>query len=178
MAVTLLQKQNKTLMETTTLQTQSTVISIPAFLEHWQGHRNLTRRTILAFPEDKLFSYSVGGMRPFSELALEMIQLTGGGIKGIVSGEWESYDAQNERYKASTRAELLALWDAVTEDLNRLWPQVTSERLQKIDKAFGAWEGPVHWITFYFVDNETHHRAQGYVYLRSLGIEPPHFWER
>ncbi|MEJ7681733.1 MAG: DinB family protein [Segetibacter sp.] len=31
---------------------------------------------------------------------------------------------------------------------------------------------------FYFIDNEIHHRAQGYVFLRSLGIEPPHFWER
>ncbi|MGO3807708.1 MAG: DinB family protein [Sphingobacterium sp.] len=30
----------------------------------------------------------------------------------------------------------------------------------------------------YFVDNEIHHRGQGFVYLRSLGIEPPHFWER
>jgi uncharacterized damage-inducible protein DinB len=165
-------------METSTLQAQSSVISIPAFLEHWQGHRALTRRTILAFPEDKLFTYSVGGMRPFSELALEMIQLTGGGIKGIVTGKWDNYEAQSERYKATTRAELLALWDAVTDDLNRFWPQVTSERLQEMDKAFGAWEGPVHWITFYFVDNEIHHRAQGYVYLRSLGIEPPHFWER
>jgi uncharacterized damage-inducible protein DinB len=23
-----------------------------------------------------------------------------------------------------------------------------------------------------------HHRGQGYVYLRALGIEPPPFWER
>jgi uncharacterized damage-inducible protein DinB len=28
------------------------------------------------------------------------------------------------------------------------------------------------------IDNEVHHRAQGYVYLRALGLEPPHFWER
>jgi uncharacterized damage-inducible protein DinB len=28
------------------------------------------------------------------------------------------------------------------------------------------------------IDNEIHHRAQGYVYLRALNIEPPHFWER
>jgi uncharacterized damage-inducible protein DinB len=171
-------EQNKTLMETTTLQAQSSVINIPAFLEHWQGHRNLTRRTILAFPEDKLFSYSVGGMRPFSELVMEMIQLLGNGIHGIVSGKWQGFDAQPEKYKATTRAELLALWDEATEELNRLWPQVTPERLLEIDKAYGAWEGPVNWITFYLVDNEIHHRAQGYVYLRSLGIEPPHFWER
>jgi uncharacterized damage-inducible protein DinB len=30
----------------------------------------------------------------------------------------------------------------------------------------------------YMVDNEIHHRAQGYVYLRLLGIEPPAFYER
>ena len=26
--------------------------------------------------------------------------------------------------------------------------------------------------------HEIHHRGQGYVYLRALGIEPPPFWER
>lgn len=29
----------------------------------------------------------------------------------------------------------------------------------------------------YMLDNEIHHRGQGYVYLRLLGLEPP-FWER
>ncbi|MEJ6979249.1 DinB family protein [Pedobacter sp. P351] len=28
------------------------------------------------------------------------------------------------------------------------------------------------------IDNEIHHRGQAYVYLRSLGITPPFFWER
>jgi uncharacterized damage-inducible protein DinB len=28
------------------------------------------------------------------------------------------------------------------------------------------------------IDNEIHHRGQGYVYLRALGIEPPPFCER
>ena len=37
-------------------------------LKNWQGHRRLTRRVIEAFPEDKLFEFSIGGMRPFSEL--------------------------------------------------------------------------------------------------------------
>jgi uncharacterized damage-inducible protein DinB len=30
----------------------------------------------------------------------------------------------------------------------------------------------------YVVDNEIHHRGQGYVYLCALGVEPPPFWER
>jgi uncharacterized damage-inducible protein DinB len=28
-------------------------------LEHWQGHRNLTRRVIEAFPEKDLFEFSI-----------------------------------------------------------------------------------------------------------------------
>jgi hypothetical protein len=36
------------------------VITPEALLEHWQGHRRLTRRLIDAFPEDQLFSFSVG----------------------------------------------------------------------------------------------------------------------
>ena len=28
------------------------------------------------------------------------------------------------------------------------------------------------------IDNEIHHRGQGYVYLRALGIEPPAFYDR
>jgi uncharacterized damage-inducible protein DinB len=30
----------------------------------------------------------------------------------------------------------------------------------------------------YVIDNEIHHRAQGYVYLRAMGIAPPPFYER
>ena len=33
-------------------------------------------------------------------------------------------------------------------------------------------------MQIYFIDNEIHHRAQGFVYLRALGIEPPFFWDR
>ena len=33
-------------------------------------------------------------------------------------------------------------------------------------------------MILYAVDNEIHHRAQGYVYLRSLSIEPPAFYDR
>jgi uncharacterized damage-inducible protein DinB len=51
-------------------------------------------------------------------------------------------------------------------------------RFQETDKAFGQWEMTIYGLLFYLVDNEIHHRGQGYVYLRSLGIEPPAFYER
>ena len=36
----------------------------------------------------------------------------------------------------------------------------------------------IYGLLLYWIDNEIHHRGQGYVYLRALGIEPPAFWER
>ena len=44
--------------------------------------------------------------------------------------------------------------------------------------AFGLWTFPVHGLLLCVIANEIHHRAQGCVSLRALGIEPPGFWDR
>jgi len=166
-------------METKT--TNVTVITPEAFLKHWQGHRGLTRRTIEAFPEKELFTFSVGGMRPFADLAMEMIDLANPGIKGLVTGEWKKMEElahHSGEGMPKTKEELLALWDDTTKQIDSFWPQLSPERFQEIVVAFGQYEGPVYGTLLYFVDNEIHHRGQGYVYLRALGIEPPYFWER
>lgn len=155
----------------------SIVISPEALLEHWQGHRKLTRRMIEAFPDDKLFTYSVGGMRPFSELVKEMLAMAVPGIKGLVTGKWQNYDEASGAPPASKK-ELLERWDETTEALNALWPQIPPHRFQETDTAFGQWEGTGYYFIFYFIDNEIHHRGQAYVYLRSLNIAPPAFWDR
>ncbi|QHS58558.1 DinB family protein [Chitinophaga agri] len=154
------------------------VITPAEMLEHWQGHRRLTRRVIEAFPEKELFSFSVGGMRPFSELALEMIAMGMPGIDGMLTGKWSTFEAIYEGGRPTTKEALLALWDELTEKLNRLWPEIPAERFHEVDVAFGQYEGTIQFTLFYFVDNEIHHRGQGYVYLRALGIEPPPFWDR
>jgi hypothetical protein len=61
-----------------TQTTPSTLITPGALLEYWQGHRRLTRRLIVTFPEDQLFSFSIGGMRPFRQLALELLRTANG----------------------------------------------------------------------------------------------------
>ncbi|MBL7871293.1 MAG: damage-inducible protein DinB [Cyclobacteriaceae bacterium] len=153
----------------------SQLISSQQLLEHWQGHRSLTRRIIEAFPDDTLFAYSVGGMRPFAELALEMLAMVSPTMEGVVTRTWPKYATPTA---PNSKHDLLAMWDKATIELNELWTQIPEGRFQEDDKAFGMWEGKVYWILFYCIDNEIHHRGQGYVYLRSLGIEPPHFWER
>ena len=53
-----------------TSDSRAAAVAIPtaALLDHWQGHRRVTRRVIEAFPEDALFNYSIGGMRPFAAM--------------------------------------------------------------------------------------------------------------
>ena len=162
------------------IQTQAPVateafITPAQFLAHWQGHRKLTRKMIDAFPEDKLFTYSVGNMRPFGELVMEFLGMAVPGLTGVITDKWEQYKTEEI---PSTKQELLDLWDDTTETINQLWSKIPAERFMENVLAFGQWEGPVYWIIQYFVDNEIHHRGQAYVYLRSLGITPPAFYDR
>ena len=149
-------------------------ITPDALLAHWQGHRRLTRRVIEAFPDDKLFTFSVGGMRPFGVLAMEMITMAVPMVQGALSGEWNAPRDRAERPKQ----EILRLWDEGTQQLNSLWPQLPPQRFLETLTAFGQYPGVLHDLILYVIDNEIHHRGQGYVYLRALGIEPPAFFDR
>ena len=150
------------------------VISAGALLEHWQGHRRLTRRVIDAFPEDRFYSFSIGSMRSFGAMALELLTMAEPMVRGIVTGEWDQSLTREERSKE----ELLRLWDESTTKIDALWPKIPLERFQETMTAFGQYPGKVHELLFYVIDNEIHHRGEGYVYLRALGIAPPPFYER
>ena len=160
----------------TIMNANAKVLDSQQLLIHWQGHRNLTRRVIEAFPEKDLFEFSIGGMRPFAKLALELLAIGGPAIKSIVG---QTIDAFNEEaFQPTTKAEILAKWDEETETINEYFSQISEERFQEMFNLFGQYEFPIYQNILYFVDNEIHHRGQGYVYLRALGIEPPFFWER
>jgi uncharacterized damage-inducible protein DinB len=163
-----------------TTQTEEIGVISPAILiSHWQGHRNVTRKVIEAFPEDKLFTHSIGGMRPFGLLVKEILSMGAPGIEGVVTGNWPSFQESEAAFPTPcSKEQLLNYWDESTKRINMAWPNIPAERFHDTIKMFGQWEGPVYWSIFYFIDNEIHHRAQGYVYLRSLGIAPPPFWDR
>ncbi|WP_420454599.1 DinB family protein [Rubrivirga sp.] len=151
------------------------VLTAAPFLAHWQGHRHLTRRVIEAFPDDDAFTtFSVGGMRPFAAMVAELLQIAAPILRGVATGDWSGETVE----PPPTRAEALRQWDHATAEIDRLWPEVPAHRFEEVDTAFGQWEGPGYWQLLYAVDNEVHHRAQAYVYLRVLGAEPPPFWER
>ncbi len=157
-----------------TATAQVSVLTAEEVLKNWQGHRKLTRRVIEAFPEDKLFQFSVAGMRPFSEMVWEFLKMAVPIVDGVSTGKWEEY----KETKPETKGALLQLWDAQTAELDEKFFKIPPHRFSEVDKAFGQWEMSGMGTIQYAIDNEIHHRGQGYVYLRSLGIEPPPFWER
>lgn len=152
-----------------------TPVSPAHMLAHWQGHRRLTRRVIEAFPEDQLFSFSAAPpMRTFGELALELWGMTAYHLKGLTTDDWSWHPPDSA--ELNTRAALLAAWDAQTPELDAALPAAEPTWFtRRQDMAWGRFS-PQESVA-YAVDNEIHHRGQGYVYLRALGIEPPAFYD-
>lgn len=152
------------------------VITATELFKHWMGHRALTRRVIEAFPEKDFFNFSIGGMRTPAALIGELLSIAGPGLQQIVGGGSE---ALNENFDFNnSKAKVLELWDKADKEVTTLWAKISNERFHERIVTFGQYEGSVWSSIFYFIDNEIHHRAQMYVYLRALGVEPPAFWDR
>ena len=152
------------------------IMNTADLLEQWQGHRRLTRKVIEAFPEKEFFGYTLGGMRPFAEMVMELLAIAGPGIREIETGQTaelrENFDHRN------SKDYLLGLWDETTDIINNCWSKIPVERFSATSAAFGQYEGTQISHILYYIDNEIHHRGQAYVYLRTLGIEPPLFYDR
>lgn len=154
---------------------KANILTNEELLNHWQGHRTLTRKVIEAFPEKELFEFSIGGMRTFADLVKELLSIAVPGLEGIVNNSTEGY---NHNLPLNTKTDLLNAWDEATPKINDLFMRISEDRFKEDFNLFGEYKFPVIQNILYFVDNEIHHRGQGYVYLRSLNIEPPFFWDR
>jgi len=159
-----------------TMQQIRQVVTPQELLNHWQGHRALTRRVIEAFPEKDFFNFSIGGMRPFAALTMELLGIAVPALKEIVSQQTGELNEQLD--ESLSKEDILQQWDRATDDINSLFAQIPIERYHETINLFGKYENTIWSSIFYFIDNEIHHRGQGYVYLRALGIEPPPFWDR
>lgn len=158
-------------MDTSTAQ----VITSADLLKHWQGHRALTRRLIVMFPEKDFFEFSIGGMRTFAQLVTELLAIGAPALQSIVNKDIQPF---TESELPETKDTYLKRWDESTDVINQNWERLTVERFSETFNLFGQYEFPVIQNILYFIDNEVHHRGQAYVYLRALGMEPPFFWER
>lgn len=100
--------------------TFTTFITPEALLAHWQGHQRLTRRTLEAFPEDQLFSFTpVSSVRPFGMMALEVVQMIEPAVRGLLRKEWVTarYWQELKQQPAPDKVQLLELWDQAGEYL-------------------------------------------------------------
>ncbi|GGK42446.1 DNA damage-inducible protein DinB [Deinococcus malanensis] len=141
-------------------------------LHHWRGHRALTRRTIERFPDEHLFTFTPGApLRTFGEMMLETVRMVAPSLHGVESGKWDF--TQIDTSDVHEKAVLLHLWDEADALIEARWPHLTRDALRGVVP-------PLPHLTAlpYLVENEIHHRGQGFVYLRLLGIEPPAFYER
>lgn len=156
--------------------TQTAIITPSELLAHWQGHRGLTRRTLELFPEESLFEFQPAPpMRSFGTMTLELLGMVRPTLEGFTSGEWST----NMDIKGiDTKTKLLEAWDATAIYLADTWPSIPTSRLLEEESAYGFPVRPLFHLALYLIDNEIHHRAQGFVYLRLLGIEPPSFYQR
>lgn len=141
---------------------------------HWQGHRALTRKVIEKFEETDLFEFSIGGMRPFSEMVMELLAIAAPGLESIV----HKTDLVFQMKSYSSKEALLAAWDESTALIDSYYAQLSADRFEETFNLFGQYHFKNIDNILYFIDNEIHHRGQGYTYLRALCIEPPAFWER
>src|ERR1700760_1801425 len=133
-----------------TVTTTIAIVTPETLLEHWQGHRRLTRRVIETFPEDKLFTFSVGGMRPFSELVLEFLKMAEPIARGVATGEWKSLESPPV---PRTKDGLLKAWDESTSELNQIWASIPLERFRVTENAFGMWKNENINTILYAIDN-------------------------
>ena len=146
-------------------------VIIPAQLRaQWQGHSGLARRAIEAFPVDQLFMFGVAGVRPFAEMAMEFIRMGG----SAATAEWVMDKTETPKIKQ----QLLVLWEAATISIDKWFAKIPIARFQEHEVAYGQEPNSIVRVLRYAIDNEVHYRGQAYVYLRSLGIEPPAFYDR
>ena len=150
------------------------------FMNVWEENRRLTDKVANAFVDARALDETpVPGMRSFRKLLLEIWGMERVYARGLATEEWE-FQLLPESYNTCAVEELMAFGRGVRQETRRLWPSVTEESLSKQRQT--PFEGhpkgrAIEWLT-YALENEVHHRAQGYVYLRLLGLEPPAFYIR
>ena len=139
---------------------------------NFQDVRALTRDVIETFPEKDLFEFSIANLRPFSAMVEEFVMLVDGVFGKILK---DKHQKIIENTFPNNKSEILSIWDKTSKIINKEWGEITdySQELTLYQNTFSF----TQWI-LYLIENETHHRGQGYTYLRTLHIAPPLFWDR
>jgi uncharacterized damage-inducible protein DinB len=150
------------------------------FWRTWEDNRRLTLKVARSFPEDALLMATpVPGMRPFAEMLLEIAGLEHFLIHGLSEGDWAWGPERTS--PVETTGQLFTQPEATREYTRQVWPSISEGLLVAVHPAPPAFGGPsappIDWFQ-YALENEVHHRGQGYAYLRHLKVDPPVFYDR
>ncbi|MDO5105545.1 DinB family protein [Capnocytophaga sp.] len=151
------------------------IITPQEWIVNWQSNRRLTRKVIETFPEKELFEFSIGGMRSFANIVDELLYVVDLAIKQMSENQIIEF-SDFTGYAGKTKAEILTNWDKTTTLIEKFGKETSQEKYREVFNVFGMFNYPVIENLTYLIENEIHHRGQGYVYLRALGVEPPVFY--
>ena len=152
------------------------------FWQNWEENRRLTLKVAHSFSDEQLLKAKpVPQMRPFARMLLEIAGLEHFFIRGLAEDIWEWVPDETTRPQIADAQEVFTILDEIKGYTSHAWPNISEKKLLTVHPSPPSFAGPdappLDWLQ-YALENEIHHRAQGYTYLRCLGVEPPMFWDR
>ena len=140
--------------------------------------RQGTLLAVRSLPKEHLEWKPTGGVHSIADWLRHIAQREDWWIQAVVLGQ-ERFTLRRNAKLAELPEMLTYLEDtrAATERLLLEWPAETLRELREVATR-GGWTGSrrqvsLHWIMAHQFDHERHHRAQIYLYLRLMGLEPP-----
>lgn len=150
------------------------------FFDLWEDNRRLTNKVAKTLVEtDAIDKVVVHGMRPFRELLLEIFTVEKWNISGLAYDKWD-FITPPESLRTGPIEAVLDFGNDIRIETRKSWEKIPFESLTKLRPSpnpFVPAGNAIGWLT-YALENEIHHRGQGYVYLRLLGQDPPAFYIR
>lgn len=150
------------------------VPELVVLLEHLDRNRAVTLEVLRLIPEGMINWRPSDGLRSFGQHLVHVAKTEEFYIHGLFEGSWNSYnvveggrpgrDVIRKRLRESRWSTLKKLREANKRDLWTV-PSVPNLPVQ--------WP-VISWL-WYLVEHEVHHKAQIFIYLREIGIEPPFF---
>lgn len=151
--------------------------AIAALWDQMRLRHGITLRVIDQFPDDKLASHPIAGMRTPIELLVHMYLGVSGLPEAAIKGTLASPDEKAIVETIKTKAQLAAFVQRQWEASEKTAREVTDAQLSgMVSTPWGdTFPG---FVMFGFASDEyLHHRGQLYAFLRVFGIEPVMLWD-
>lgn len=148
------------------------ITEIDDFLAYYDRAKGRTRRLLDLIPEDHLEWSPPNGGFTLGDLVRHLALLERGMFAENVRGNPTVYSGCGPEF-ASTREEVIALFDRCTAEAREIFAGLTAEDLQA--KCLTPAGTPIttwKWLRA-LLEHEAHHRGQIYLHLAALGVETP-----